>query len=337
MLMDTRRIFRWTGLPLRLQADRTHWPTRRGLWRSASAWHASSRKRDDDSNLQVWLGNQALILQAWGKLDEALELLKKQEEICLALGDQDWLQHSYGNQAGIFLIRGRLDESIDLYKKQEEICLVLGSQDGLQRSYAGQALILKALGRVDEAFALHKKEEEICLALGKRSSSKWGRLDEALALLKKQEEICLALGNGDSLQRSYGKPGAHPQRLGAARRRLGPSTRNKKRSASPSATKIVYSAVTATRRSYLKTGGGSTKPSLFTRKRKRSASPSATSQTSATCHCGLGSASNALFNHPQAERDRLSAALAIFEELKMPRERDEVKAELEEALTAGAS
>ena len=49
--------------------------------------------------MQLSYGNQALILRAWGRLDEALALHKKEEAICLELGDKDSLQRSYGNQA----------------------------------------------------------------------------------------------------------------------------------------------------------------------------------------------------------------------------------------------
>jgi tetratricopeptide (TPR) repeat protein len=81
-----------------------------------------------------------------------------------------------------------------------------------------------------------------------------GRLDEALALLKKQEEICLALGNKSNL--GY-------------------------------------------------------------------------------CYWSWGLVERGL-NHPQSEKEKLTPALAIFEELKMPRERDFVKAELERTLSADA-
>ena len=37
---------------------------------------------------------------------------------------------------------GRLEEALALHKKQEAICLELGNKDGLSKSYAGQALIL---------------------------------------------------------------------------------------------------------------------------------------------------------------------------------------------------
>ena len=181
---------------------------------------------NDNANRQTWLGNQAVILKDWGRLDEALVLLKKQEEICLALGNQDGLQRSYGNQALILQDRGRLDEALALLRKQEEICLDLGNQDSLQRSYGNQAIILKDQGKLDEALALYKKKEEICLTLGNRSS----------------------LGN---------------------------------------------------------------------------------------CYWNWGLLERA-FGHPEAEKEKLSAALAIFEALKMPRERDAVKSVLAETRATGA-
>jgi hypothetical protein len=67
----------------------------------------------------------------------------------------------------------------------EAICLELGNKDSLQRSYGNQALILKAWGRLDEALALHKKKEAICLELGNKEGLaycywQWGLLERAL-------------------------------------------------------------------------------------------------------------------------------------------------------------
>jgi hypothetical protein len=42
------------------------------------------------------LGHQALILHDWGRLEEAMARLKKQEALCLALGDRSGLAHGYG-------------------------------------------------------------------------------------------------------------------------------------------------------------------------------------------------------------------------------------------------
>jgi esterase/lipase superfamily enzyme len=58
-----------------------------------------ANRREDTWSLQAWYGNQALILKHWGRLEEAMALLKKQKAICLKLGNQDSLQKSYGSQA----------------------------------------------------------------------------------------------------------------------------------------------------------------------------------------------------------------------------------------------
>ncbi len=55
--------------------------------------------REAKHALQRSYGHQALILKAWGRLEEALALHKKEEAICLELGNKDGLQTSYGNQA----------------------------------------------------------------------------------------------------------------------------------------------------------------------------------------------------------------------------------------------
>jgi len=97
-----------------------------------------------------------------------MALHKKQEALCLELGNKDGLQTSYGNQAGILQDWGRLEEAFELHKKKEALCLELGNKDSLQTSYGNQALILKAWGRLEEAFELHKKKEALCLELGNR-------------------------------------------------------------------------------------------------------------------------------------------------------------------------
>jgi len=171
---------------------------------------------DNKDSLGISYGNQALILKNWGRLEEALALHKKEEAICLELGNKDGLQASYGNQALILKAWGRLEEALTLHKKEEAICLELGDKNGLQASYGNQALILRAWGRLEEAMALLKRQEAICLELGNKDDLQysygnqaailqdWGRLEEALELYKQQEAICLELGNKSSLQICYG-------------------------------------------------------------------------------------------------------------------------------------
>ncbi|MGB5618518.1 MAG: TIR domain-containing protein, partial [Desulfobacterales bacterium] len=85
---------------------------------------------DAKDNLQRIYGNQALILKAWGQLEEAMALLKKQEALCIELGNKDGLQRTYGNQAGILQAWGQLEEAMALLKKQEALCIELGNKDG---------------------------------------------------------------------------------------------------------------------------------------------------------------------------------------------------------------
>ena len=64
-----------------------------------------------------------------------MALHKKEEAICLELGNKDSLQRSYGNQALILIERGRLEEALTLLKKEEAICLELGNRSGLGYCY----------------------------------------------------------------------------------------------------------------------------------------------------------------------------------------------------------
>src|ERR1022692_304900 len=107
------------------------------LVRMESFW-AGREDRDAKDSLQCIYGNQALILSAWGRLDEAMVLHKKEEALSLELGNKLALQASYGNQALILDAWGRLEEAMALFKKKEALCLELGNKGSLQRSYGGQ-------------------------------------------------------------------------------------------------------------------------------------------------------------------------------------------------------
>jgi tetratricopeptide (TPR) repeat protein len=185
------------------------------LVREESFW-AGRDDREAKASLLHSYGNQALMVQTWGRLDEAMVLYKKVESLCLELGDKAGLQSGYGNQGGILLAWGRLEEAMALLKKKEALGLELGNNDSLQRSYGTQASIMRAWGRPEEAMALLKKQEVLCLELGDKNSLQvsygnqalilraWERLEEAMALHKKGEALCVELGNKDGLQRSYG-------------------------------------------------------------------------------------------------------------------------------------
>ncbi len=55
------------------------------------------RQLGDKDGLMRGYRVQALMLHAWGQLDDAMVLHKKEEALCLELSDKDVLQRSYGN------------------------------------------------------------------------------------------------------------------------------------------------------------------------------------------------------------------------------------------------
>ena len=87
-----------------------------------------------------------------------------------------------------------------LHKKQEALCVELGNKDGLQACYGNQALILKAWGKLDEAMALHKKQEALCVKLGNKSGlgycyRNWGLLAREMNdPTSEREKLCRANG-----------------------------------------------------------------------------------------------------------------------------------------------
>jgi tetratricopeptide (TPR) repeat protein len=186
------------------------------ILKQEESFYSESSGRAALDGLQRSYANQATILQAWGRLEQALALYKKSESICLKLGDQDSLQIGYGNQALILRDWGQLESALALFKRQEAICLKLGNKDSLQRSYGNQATILRDRGQLEQALALLKQQEGMCLELNNKDGLqgsygiqatiliKQGREGDAMALLKRQEAMCLELGNRSSLQGSYG-------------------------------------------------------------------------------------------------------------------------------------
>jgi tetratricopeptide (TPR) repeat protein len=99
-----------------------------------------------------------LILRAWGRWEDALELFQKQEALCLELDNKDGLQTSYGNQAVLLQALGRLDEAFELLKKQEALCLELGNPS-LAYCYTNWGLLAR------EQRDRNKEREKLATAL----------------------------------------------------------------------------------------------------------------------------------------------------------------------------
>lgn len=69
---------------------------------------------DAKDNLQRTYGNQALILQAWGQLEDAMALLKKQEALCIELGLKSSLGYCYWSWG--LLAREQKDSKAEIEK-----------------------------------------------------------------------------------------------------------------------------------------------------------------------------------------------------------------------------
>ena len=101
-------------------------------------------------------------------------LHKEAESICRALGDRAGLSRSLGNQAGILQAWGRLEEAMGLHKEAESIKRALGDVNGLAISLANQALILGLnLGRRHEAIPKSEEALRLCSQHGLAALAPW--------------------------------------------------------------------------------------------------------------------------------------------------------------------
>ena len=292
----------------------------------------------DRDRLGASYGNQALILQAWNRLEEAFELHKKEEALCLELGNKDSLQISYANQAVILQAWGRLEEAFELRKIQNALCLELGNKEGLQRSYGAQAMILKVWDQPEEAMALLEKQEALCLELGNKNSlmesygnqavilREGGRLEEAMALHEKEEALCLELGNKNGLQISYGNQALVLHAWGRLEQAM---ALHKKKEAlclelgNRSGLAISY----GNQALILKDRGRLEEAMSLFKKQEALCLELGNRSVLAYCYWNLALLAGKQRDR-NTEREKLTASLDIFTELNMPLQRDAVRTEL---------
>lgn len=162
----------------------------------------------------------------------------------------------------------------------------------------------------------------------------WGRLDEALALHKKKEDICLALSDQDGLQISYGNQAIILQIRGQIEEAFALLKREEEiclALGNQDGLQISYG-----NQGLILQAWGRLEEALALHKREEEICLALGYKRGlGFCYYNWGPVERAL-NHPQAEREKLTAAFGIFEDLKMPRERDAVKAELDRTTTGGS-
>jgi tetratricopeptide (TPR) repeat protein len=238
------------------------------------------------------------VFQTTGLLDLAFAFIKRYELAAAAPGDRDNLRRSYGNQAIILKDWGRLDEAMELHKKEEALCLELGDKDGLGASYGNQALILAA----------------------------WGRLDEAMELHKKEEALCLELGNTDGLQRSYGNQARILRALGWLEESMELIKKVEGlclELGDKDSLSITYGHQAIVLRAW-----GRLDEAMELHKKQEALCLELGSQRGfAYCYWHQGLVLQKM-SRPTEARQKLTAALAIFASLKMPRQRDLVQKDL---------
>ena len=77
------------------------------------------------------------------------------------MGDRAGLQRSYANQALILKAWGRLEDAMALHKKQEAICRKMGLRDALRIGLRNQAILLDEMGRQEEATRIRSEADAI--------------------------------------------------------------------------------------------------------------------------------------------------------------------------------
>jgi len=178
------------------------------------------RKIGDHANLAVSLGDRSAILWARGDFDEAMKLLKEQEQISHELGDKEELVRSLGNQALILKARGDPHQAMILLKEQESICREYNNKGKLGICLSNQGMILFDRGDLDGAMELFKEHERICRELGEKDLLSYaldsqasilrarGDLDGAMALCEQAEQICREVGHKEGLGRELSSLGS---------------------------------------------------------------------------------------------------------------------------------
>jgi len=126
------------------------------------------KKRNNRHGEAASYAGQALILKAWGKLDEAMRLHKKEEKLCEELGDKSGLARTYGNQALILKAWGKLDEAMRLHKKEEKLKEELGDKAGLAITYGNQGIVHKTRGDLDKAKKMYERSLFLFQEIGAR-------------------------------------------------------------------------------------------------------------------------------------------------------------------------
>ena len=158
--------------------------------------------------LEVVLGNEAIILRARGDLAGAMALHEEKARICREIGDRRGLAIALGNQGNALAATGDGRGAMVLYREKERIDRELGNVAGLAQVLYNQAALLIALGMVDEAERVLGEQELLARQLGhpeKLARSLMARAEilikhrnrpgQALPVVEEAHRLAVASGN----------------------------------------------------------------------------------------------------------------------------------------------
>ena len=233
----------------------------------------------------------------------ALRILETEEHIWATIGGEDakWnLLQSYGNRALILRSWGKLEEAMALHKKEEALCEELGHKNGLSISYGNQAQILRSWGKLEEAMALHKKEEALCEELGHK--------DGLQASYSSQAQILADWGQLEQAMALHKKTEVVYEELGH---------------------KDSLQRCYGNQAHILRAWGKLDEAMVLLNNQEALCKELGNKSSLGYCYLQWGEIAKELDHFGEAKK-KFEAALVLFTELKMPKEQDAVKKELED-------
>jgi tetratricopeptide (TPR) repeat protein len=112
------------------------------------------------------LGVYAIDLENSGRTIESLQMLKEQEELCIALDAPYELQACLGLQARILSEQGKTDDAILLYERKRAICKAHGFDDGLIICLGNLGTVYMSRGEYQRGFELQVEAELVSRRIG---------------------------------------------------------------------------------------------------------------------------------------------------------------------------
>lgn len=170
------------------------------------ALHMAQELEYDEYTVRA-MQEMGMALRAWGRLDEALELLDA--VLAAYTQEKDWAGMSFicWAKGGIYRLKGWLAEGIAQFKQAIQYAQKCGDEIHLAYGYCGLAGISRIAGKIEDCVNYYKKAEKIfnhtedgfgraythCgMANGLRQQ---GRYDEALRHYNKADKLYSAIGD----------------------------------------------------------------------------------------------------------------------------------------------